>query len=176
MTEGNMQMHRLRDILAPGLRVIFVGTAAGRLSAARGEYYAHPGNRFWRTLHEIGLTPREFEPREAPDLVALGIGLTDMSKLGAGMDHQITQHEFDCGHFEASVGNYRPRNIAFTSKKAASVLLGRRATKMVVYGRQPASRTDFPTVFVLPSPSGAARSYWDIAPWQGLADWLADGR
>jgi double-stranded uracil-DNA glycosylase len=166
-----MESHKLPDVLASELRVIFVGTAAGRVSAARGEYYAHPGNRFWRTLRDIGLTPRLFEPREFSELLALGIGLTDMSKLGAGMDHQIAKHEFDRVQFEANVCRYRPRAIAFTSKKAASIWLGRSATSAIPYGRQSPTLPDFPAVFVLPSPSGAARSYWDIAPWQELADW-----
>jgi TDG/mug DNA glycosylase family protein len=47
-------------------------------------------------------------------------------------------------------------------------------------GGQSGSRTSgkrerhagFPEVFVLPSPSGAARSHWDIAPWRELARWL----
>src|SRR5215475_13319395 len=106
--------HKLPDLLAPNLRVIFVGTAAGKRSAELGHYYAGRGNRFWRTLHEIGLTPQLFEPREFRDLLALGIGLTDMSKLGAGMDHQVAKNEFDPKRFEDNVCRYRPRTIAFT--------------------------------------------------------------
>jgi len=95
-----------------------------------------------------------------------------MSKLGAGMDHQIASHEFDPAQFVANVRRYRPRAVAFTSKKAASIWLGKDATRTIPYGRQPDRPADFPEVFVLPSPSGAARSYWDIAPWQALADWI----
>src|SRR5262245_9518457 len=116
-----MSEHKLPDLLAHDLRVVFVGTAAGKRSAELGHYYAGRGNRFWRTLHEIGLTPRLFEPREFRDLLALGLGLTDMSKLGSGMDHQVAKHEFDPDRFVANVRRYRPRAIAFTSKKAASI-------------------------------------------------------
>ena len=164
--------HKLPDLLAPDLRVIFVGTAAGKRSAELGHYYAGRGNRFWCTLHEVGLTPRLFEPSDFRKLLPLGIGLTDMSKLGTGMDHQIASHEFDVEQFVASVRRYRPRAIAFTSKKAASIWLGKGATHAIVYGRQTKRPADFPEVFVLPSPSGAARSYWSVAPWQELADWL----
>ena len=45
--------HRLPDLLLPDLRVVFVGTAAGKRSAELGHYYAGRGNRFWRTLHEV---------------------------------------------------------------------------------------------------------------------------
>jgi TDG/mug DNA glycosylase family protein len=171
-----MTDHKLPDLLAPNLRVIFVGTAAGKRSAQLGYYYAGRGNRFWRTLHEIRLTPHQFVPDEDRDLLSLGIGLTDMSKLGAGMDHQVAKHEFDPKQFEDNVRCYRPRAIAFTSKKAASIWLGRAATRTIPYGRQQERPADFPEVFVLPSPSGAARSYWDIAPWQALADWISRGR
>jgi double-stranded uracil-DNA glycosylase len=168
--------HKLPDLLAPDLRVVFVGTAAGRRSAEVGHYYAGRGNRFWRTLHEVGITPRLFEPGGFRGLLALGIGLTDISKLGAGMDQQIAEHEFDPRQFEANVRHYRPRAIAFTSKKAASLWLRVSSTRGIALGRQADRPADFPEAFVLPSPSGAARSHWSIAPWQELADWVRAAR
>lgn len=167
-----MAAHKLPDLLTPDLRVVFVGTAAGKLSAKLGHYYAGPGNRFWRTLSAVGLTPREFKPCEFEKLLDLGIGLTDMSKLGFGMDHQIEKGEYDPELFDENIRRYRPGAIAFTSKKAAGVWLGRSSTSTFAYGRQPAARPGYPEVFVLPSPSGAARAYWSIAPWQELADWV----
>src|SRR5262249_1858441 len=154
------------DILAPGLRVVFVGTAAGRRSAEVGAYYAHPGNRFWRTLHDVGLTPRRYEPHEFRDLLALGIGFTDMSKVGSGMDHEIAPDQFDVARFEETIRRYRPRAIAFTSKRAAAVWLGKSSTSDVAFRRQETLRPDFPEVFVLPSPSGAASGHWDMGPWR----------
>ena len=47
----------LPDLLAAGLDLVIVGTAAGLTSAERRCYYAGTGNRLWHTLHEIGLTP-----------------------------------------------------------------------------------------------------------------------
>ena len=157
----------LPDQLALDLRIVFVGTAASRRSAAARAYYAHPGNRFWRTLHEVGLTPRLFAPHEFRDLLPLGIGFTDMSKQGSGMDHNVAGHEFDVARFDAAMRQFRPHLIAFTSKKAAS-LWYEMPTKNIKYGLQP-QQPDFPVVFVLPSPSGAASSHWDIAPWRDLA-------
>jgi TDG/mug DNA glycosylase family protein len=78
----------LPDLLMPGLCVVFCGTAAGSVSAAKGQYYAHPQNKFWRTLHAVGLTPRLFAPAEFPLLPSLGIGLTDIAKHVSGMDNQ----------------------------------------------------------------------------------------
>jgi hypothetical protein len=66
--------HKLPDSLEPDLKVVFVGTAAGKRSAELGHYYAGHGNRFWQTLYEVGLTPRLFQPGEFRELLPLGIG------------------------------------------------------------------------------------------------------
>jgi TDG/mug DNA glycosylase family protein len=62
----------LPDLLQPGLRVVFCGTAVGRQSAAVGAYYAHPNNRFWRILYQTGLTPLLLEPHQFRDLPSYG--------------------------------------------------------------------------------------------------------
>ena len=161
-------MEKLPDQLQEHLRLVFVGTAAGQRSADLGHYYAHAGNRFWRTLHQVGITPRQYAPREFPELLKLGIGFTDLCKLGAGMDHQALAFPVDIAAFREKMRRYRPDTIAFTSKKAASLFYGR-PTKAVALGRQP-SQPDFPIVFVLASPSGAASGSWSVQPWQELAD------
>jgi TDG/mug DNA glycosylase family protein len=150
--------------------LVFVGTAAGQRSADMGHYYAHRGNRFWRTIHDVGITPRLYEPHEFPALLKLRIGFTDMCKLGAGMDHKALSSPIDVLDFREKMQRYRPQTIAFTSKKAASLLFGR-PTKAVALGRQP-PQDDFPDVFVLASPSGAASSHWSAQPWQELADFI----
>ena len=58
----------LPDLLANNLNLVIVGPAAGRASANRQLYYARPGNRFWRTLYEVGLTPVELRPDDYPKL------------------------------------------------------------------------------------------------------------
>ena len=168
-------MEKLPDLLQDRLRLVFVGTAASQRSADLGHYYAHPGNRFWRTIHEVGMTPRRYEPHEFPALLKLGIGFTDLCKLGAGMDHQALAFPIDVPAFRDKMRRYRPQTIAFTSKKAASLFYGR-PTKAVALGRQPPLE-DFPVVFVLPSPSGAASGHWSLPPWQELADLIGrEGR
>jgi TDG/mug DNA glycosylase family protein len=163
-------LEKLPDQLQPHLRLVFVGTAASRRSAELGHYYAHPGNRFWRTLHEVGITPRRYAPQEFPALLHLGIGFTDLCKLGAGMDHEALAFPVDIAGFTAKMRRYRPKTIAFTSRKAASLFYGR-PTGTITLGRQ-ALVEDFPDVFVLASPSGAASGHWSVQPWQELADWI----
>jgi TDG/mug DNA glycosylase family protein len=159
---------KLPDQLQDQLRLVFVGTAAGQRSADLGHYYAGPGNRFWRTIHEIGITPRRYEPHEFSELSKLGIGFTDLCKLGAGMDHQALKSPIDINAFREKMSRYRPKTIAFTSKKAASLFYGR-PTKEIALGVQ-LPQEDFPTVFVLASPSGAASGHWSVQSWQELAD------
>ncbi|MBW7975076.1 mismatch-specific DNA-glycosylase [Bradyrhizobium sp. BR 10289] len=163
--------HRLPDQLLPNLRLVFVGTAASTRSAELGHYYAHPGNRFWRALHDSGITPRRYQPSEFASLIELGIGFTDLSKSGAGMDHQIAAETIDVPGFREKIEKYRPRTIAFTSKKAASLFYGR-SSAAISLGRQERDES-LPEIFVLPSPSGAASGSWTIEPWRELAEWIA---
>jgi TDG/mug DNA glycosylase family protein len=164
-------LHRLPDQLRENLRLVFVGTAASTRSARDGHYYAHPGNRFWRALHEVGITPRRYQPGEFASLLDLGIGFTDLSKSGAGMDHQIAAASIDVPGFRAKIETYRPKTIAFTSKKAASLFYGR-PSGAIALGRQQGDG-QFPEMFVLASPSGAASGSWTLRPWRELAAWIA---
>jgi TDG/mug DNA glycosylase family protein len=164
-------LEKLPDQLLPNLRLVFVGTAASTRSAEVGHYYAHPGNRFWRAIHEAGITPRRYQPSEFASLLELGIGFTDLSKSGAGMDRQIAAASIDVPGFKAKIEKYRPRTIAFTSKKAASLFYGRPSSGISL-GRQPRDG-GWPEIFVLPSPSGAASGHWTLEPWRELATWIA---
>jgi double-stranded uracil-DNA glycosylase len=154
----------LPDVLAPGLNVVFCGTAAGAASARAGAYYAGPGNAFWPTLFETGLIPRLFAPAEFRRVAEYGIGLTDLVKTVSGSDAVLTRDDFDRARLQTAVMRYQPRLLAFTSKRAAREYLRRD----VNYG--PQSETIGVTqLFVLPSPSGAARGAWSLAPWRELA-------
>jgi TDG/mug DNA glycosylase family protein len=154
----------LPDVLAPGLRVVFCGTAPGTASARAGAYYAGPGNRFWTTLHEVGLTPVLLAPAEFARLPEFGIGLTDISKTASGSDREVGRAGFDRERLEAEIAAITPAHLAFNGKNAARGALGR----AVDYGPQP-ERVGGATVWVLPSTSGAARGFWDIDPWRELA-------
>jgi TDG/mug DNA glycosylase family protein len=154
----------LPDILAPGLDVVFCGSAAGTVSARVGAYYAGPGNRFWPTLHAIGLTPVLLAPAEYPRLLEFGIGATDLNKVEFGADTALTPAGDDLAGLIAKLATARPRAIAFNGKRAACAFL---AEKRLAYGQQHENWRDIP-VFVLPSTSRRAGAFWDEAPWQAL--------
>lgn len=153
----------LPDLLAPGLRLVFCGTAASARSAAEGAYYAHPGNLFWRALFDAGLTPRLFAPAEFRHLLPLGIGLTDLAKHHSGNDAALPRDAFDAAALRRKIRRCRPSLLAFTSKNAARAVLG----GALDYGMQ--EETFGATrLFVLPSPSGQARGHWNLQPWLAL--------
>ena len=159
----------LPDQLDHGLIVVFCGTAASEISARVGAYYANPTNAFWPTLHAIGLTPSLFRPEEFRDLLPLKIGLTDLAKFTSGTDRGLKTRDFKQGRLQERLYRFQPEIVAFTSKAAWRAWWGLAARDVVAYGWQEEAlgATRF---YVLPSPSAAARRYWDLKPWQSLAD------
>jgi TDG/mug DNA glycosylase family protein len=154
----------LPDVLTPGLRVVFCGYAPGTASARAGAYYAGPGNRFWLTLHEVGLTPLLLRPAEFARLPEFGLGLTDVSKTASGSDREVGRRGVDPARLAAAIQTVSPTHLAFNGKNAARATLGRK----VDYGLQP-ERIGGAAVWVLPSTSGAARGFWDVGSWRQLA-------
>jgi TDG/mug DNA glycosylase family protein len=163
-----MPAHVLPDLLRPGLRVVICGSAAGAVSAARGAYYAGPGNKFWRILAEVGLTPRQLDPCEFREVLNFGIGLTDLVKTHSGSDAVLPREANDVAGLIARIRSVCPSLIAFNGKRAAAAFYGR-SGRDVGYGPG-APVADFPPIWVLPSTSGAACGSWSDAPWRQFAD------
>ena len=162
------------DVLAPGLDVVFCGTALGYQSAQAQAYYAHPGNFFWRTLYATGLTPHQLTPAEYMRALDYGIGLTDLCKNAYGNDTQLPAQSLDGRALGKKIDRYQPRFLGFTSKTAASAFLGQ-PTGSIRYGLQEATAGKT-RLFVLPSPSGQARVFWNVSVWQSLADHVKAAR
>lgn len=160
----------LPDVLEPGLTTVFCGSAASSASARQGAYYAGPGNRFWPALFKAGFTPRLFAPGEFRELEPLGIGLTDLAKHESGMDVALSSNAYDSELLLKKIEDAKPRQLAFTGKRPAGIfLLEALGTGIADYGLQDALIGDT-RIFVLPSPSGAARRWWSIDPWIKLAE------
>jgi len=160
----------LPDVLEPGLITVFCGSAASSASARQGAYYAGPGNRFWPILFEAGFTPRAFEPAEFRKLAPLGIGLTDLAKHESGMDIALSSSAYDSELLLKKIETAAPRHLAFTGKRPAGIFLREAfGAGLTDYGLQHA-RIGETRIFVLPSPSGAARRWWSSDPWIRLAE------
>ena len=74
----------LPDLLAPGLKLVFVGLNPSEYSAREGHYFANPRNRFWLAFNRSALLPaelgRECTPADDTLLLEHGIGFTDVVK------------------------------------------------------------------------------------------------
>ena len=156
------------DLLRPGLDLVLCGTAPSAISAARGAYYAHPQNKFWRALFSSGLTPRRLAPEEFVSLPSYGLGLTDIAKTTFGMDKQLPAGALGraaCEALRVKIEAFQPRVIAFTSLAAGRGFLRRDAR----FGEQP-ERIGPTRVWLLPSPSPAAGWNWDESWWRALGE------
>ena len=158
----------LQDLLDESLQIVLCGSAAGTASAAAAAYYAHRQNKFWKILHETGLTPERLQPHQYRDLLKYRIGLTDLVKTHSGMDHQIPLAglaETARARLQASIVAYRPRFLAFTSKTAGEKFLGGRRD----YGEQIETIANT-GIWILPSTSGTANGSWRPEIWHAFAD------
>ena len=158
----------LQDVISESLQVVFCGTAVGTASAKAGAYYAHPQNKFWKILHETGLTPELLRPHQYRDLLGHRIGLKDFVKSHFGMDHQIPLSqlgEISRTRLRASILACRPKFLAFTSKTAGQKFLGGPKD----YGEQIELIGDT-RIWILPSTSGAANGAWRPEVWHRFAE------
>ncbi len=143
----------LPDVLAPGLRVLFVGINPSLESARVGHHFASPGNPFWRLLHAAGLTPELLPPADDRRLLELGLGLTNVCPRATRGAAELTRRDYERGVAELvrKVEAARPAVVALVG-----VTLGR----IVLPGSPEAgpgprgAAIGGARVFVLPNPSG----------------------
>lgn len=71
--------HAFPPAVREDCRVLILGSLPGRRSLAQSEYYAHPGNQFWRLMSEViefDLAQASYTRRLA-QLAKRGVGLWD---------------------------------------------------------------------------------------------------
>jgi len=149
----------LPDLLKPGLRVVFCGTAVATASAERGHYYSGRGNKFWQLLHDAGFTYSVLTPEQDASLLDFGIGITDLVK-DIAQSHDRGLDYSGAADVAAHIIAVAPRWIAFnglTAGRAATTVLGFERRENVGLGEQPWQIGDS-RVFVAPSSSGANAS------------------
>lgn len=146
------------DHLAHGLSVLFVGFNPSIRSSETGHHYANPNNRFWKIIHQAGLTPRRYKPEEDGDLIALGYGFTNIVPRPSRTAEEITKEEYAEGREELirKIHLYRPKVVCFVGKGVYEQYARRKAKH---WGFQPEEFQQCPGVkeFVGPSSSGLVR-------------------
>jgi TDG/mug DNA glycosylase family protein len=158
------------DIIAPGLRVLFVGINPSLYSAAVGHHFARPGNRFWPTLHAARFTDCLLHPSEGRLLLARGYGISNIADPATATADELSDEELRAGarRLARKVKRYRPAVVAFLGVTAYRTAFGRPGAKL---GRQD-ERIGDSVVWVLPNPSGL-NAHYQLA---GLAALYADLR
>jgi TDG/mug DNA glycosylase family protein len=155
----------IRDLIRPGLRVLFVGINPGLYSGAVGHHFARPGNRFWPTLELSGFTPRRISPFEEEELLTLGLGVTNIVPRTTATADELSKHELTQGaaELEKKVRKFAPRAVAVLGVTAYRTAFGRTSAgvgpQTEVMGRT--------AVWVLPNPSGLNAHYQlpELAAW-----------
>jgi TDG/mug DNA glycosylase family protein len=145
------------DVAAPGLGVLFCGINPGLLSAALGQHFARPGNRFWKVLAAAGFTKSVLTPSEQEQLLGLGVGITNLVARPSASAAELSAAELRAGavRLEDKVSQLRPRYVA-----VLGVLAYRKAFERpkAVVGEQP-ERLASSGLWVLPNPSGLQARY-----------------
>jgi TDG/mug DNA glycosylase family protein len=142
----------LRDVIAPGLDVLFCGINPGLYSAATGHHFARPGNRFWPTLHASGFTPRLFTGFDDGELLELNLGVTNIVARATATADELSPDELRAGGkvLRRKVLRYRPRFLAVVGFVAYRIAFDK---PKAVGGPQP-EPIGATTIWVLPNPSG----------------------
>lgn len=151
----------VRDLIAPALRVLFVGINPGLYSAAIGHHFGRPGNRFWPAMHAGGFTPRLFSPFEERRLLDLGYGITNLVDRATATADQLTRDELRRGarRLTSKVQRLQPRFVAIIGLTAYRTAFTR---PRAMLGRQDEPIGDA-TMWVLPNPSGLNAHYQPAA-------------
>jgi TDG/mug DNA glycosylase family protein len=147
----------LRDVIAPGLALLFCGINPGLYTAAIGHHFGRPGNRFWKVLELSRMTPRLLSPFDERELIGLGIGVTNLVNYATGAAEELSPDEMRAGarSLRAKVRRYAPRTLAILGLGAYRVGFARPGARV---GQQE-ERIGDTRVWVLPNPSGRTASY-----------------
>ena len=161
-----MDVPTLPDLLAPGLRVVFVGINPSSYSVARGHYFARKQNRFWPAFSRSRLSAAirrslrvdRLGPEHDRALLDFGIGFTDVVKKPSANAAGLTPRDFAewAPRLGARLRRLKPRVVCFHGVTAyrpfATIVLG--LDGPAALGLQPAT-IGSTRLFVVPNPSPA---------------------
>jgi TDG/mug DNA glycosylase family protein len=145
------------DVIAPDLDILFVGINPGLWSGLTGFHFANPGNRFWRAIALAGLVDRVLDPSEQAQLLAQGIGITNLVRRTTASAAELSRAELRSGGrtLAATVERERPRDVAFLGISTYKVAFDAPAVEV---GPRPDPLAGA-RAWVLPNPSGLNASW-----------------
>lgn len=144
-------------MIADDLDVLFCGINPGLYSGATGHHFARPGNRFWPALHRSGFTPRLLHPSEERELLAWGLGITNIVARTTARADELTDEELRRGAaaLKRKIRRRRPRWFAPLGLTAYRIGFGERRARV---GPQDAMVGET-RIWLLPNPSGLNAHY-----------------
>ena len=152
------RMAKLRDILKPRPRILFVGINPSLRSAQVGHHFASPGNPFWRLLHAAQLVPEELKCDDDGRLPEFDLAMTNLCARATRASAELSTAEMIAGQrmLARKIRRVRPRVVAFVGVSIYRRFFadahgdGAGAKEERIFGAR---------VFVLPNPSGLNASY-----------------
>ena len=114
-------IHSFDPIIDPDSRVLILGSMPGKISLEKGQYYAHPQNRFWDFIYSIFNTPinSDYEAKKAflkSRKIALWDVIKDCQRSGSS-DSKIINPVIN--DFASLLAQYPYiKSILFNGKKA----------------------------------------------------------
>lgn len=164
-------METLPELLAPDLRVVFVGINPSLYAVAHGHYFARPQNRFWPAFSQsrLSLPMREAlgvdRLRAEHDVLLpqFGFGLTDLVRRPTAQAGHLKPEEFRAAapDLRERLQRVRPRLVCFHGMMSFRPFLryglGIRDDE-AEWGSQPHTFAGAP-LWVIPNPSPANAAY-----------------
>lgn len=144
----------LRDRIAPGVRVLFVGINPGIRSSLTGHHFAGFSNRFWKLLYDAKFVPEPITFADDDRLPEWGYGITNIiARPSRGID-ELRREEYAAGRvrLRSKVRRYQPAVVALVGVTVFRAMFPDRKGA-VSLGLQE-ERLGDSAVFVLPNPSG----------------------
>lgn len=145
------------DLVGPATRVLLCGINPSLWSGAVGLHFASASNRLWPVLHGAGWTPRRLQPAETAEILAAGLGITNLVARATARADELRDEELRAGLPVVAelASRVRPRWVAFLGLTAYRTATGRRRATV---GAQP-DTLGAAGVWLLPNPSGLNASW-----------------
>jgi TDG/mug DNA glycosylase family protein len=106
----------VKDVIRPGLDVLFVGINPGLYTAAIGHHFGRPGNRFWPSLNASGLLRTgPLTPFQSTRLLESDFGITNIVDRATAAASELTREELRRGgeRLRRKLLRYKPKKAAF---------------------------------------------------------------
>lgn len=145
------------DLVDARTRVLLCGINPSLWSGVTGHHFANPSNRLWPVLHASGWTPRQLHPSQTEQVLAAGLGMTNLVPRATARADELDDGELREGlvTVAALADRVRPGWVAFLGLAAYRAATGDRRAAVGPQER----RLGTAGSWLLPNPSGLNASW-----------------